>query len=75
VPWYVAEVDERAEASEAARELGRAIGLHRGKYPDEAWGLLRGTYMEAVRVGLATKQIEAITGMSIADLEEIVGEP
>ena len=58
----------------AAEELRRATGLYR-EVPDEAWGLLRGTYMEAVDTGLSTGRIENITGLSISELNEIVGEP
>jgi hypothetical protein len=58
--------------AEVVRELRRAAGLYR-QYPDDSWGLLRGSYIDAVRAGLMPERIESISGFSIAQLEEIVG--
>jgi len=55
------------------KELRRAVRLY-GEYPDDSWGLLRGTYMTAARAGLSPVRIES-AGLSIAKLNEIVGRP
>lgn len=67
----------RERASEATRELLRAARLY-SEDPgpaSDALGLLRGTYMTAVRAGLTPERIEELTGMSIAKLNKLVGAP
>jgi hypothetical protein len=68
---------DRAWAAAATRELLRAIGLYRKDpgYASDALGLLTGTYRDAVDAGLTPERIERLTGMSIAELEDIVGAP
>jgi hypothetical protein len=50
------------------------VRLYR-EHLDDSWGLLRGTYLDAVHAGLPPERIESLTGMSSAQLEEIVGAP
>jgi hypothetical protein len=67
----------RDPRTDATIELRRAAGLYRERpgISSDAWGLLRGTYLSAVKAGLTPERIESLTGMSIAQLEEIVGAP
>ncbi len=66
---------ERARAAAATRELLRATRLYREDpgYASDALGLLMGSYWEAVDAGITPERIERHTGMSIAELEDIVG--
>lgn len=63
--------DERAAA---IRGLLRAARLYRDD-PDGGCSQLRGAYIDAVNAGIATERIEALTGFSISELNERVGEP
>jgi len=68
---------ERARAAAATRELLRVMRAYRKDpgYASSALGQLRGAYVEAVDAGITPERIERLTGMSIVELEDIVGPP
>lgn len=63
-------------AAAATRELLRVRRLYRD-YPEaeDAIELLGDAYLEAVRAGLSLEHIEALAGMSIAEIKDITGVP